>query len=59
MPRELNDPTERVRLGLPKGVNEKAFYVIELNLQKNGGLAAAEGQGRHQGTLHLSDLARL
>lgn len=40
--RELNDEEERVHLGLPKDPNGKASYVIELNLQKNGGLAAAE-----------------
>jgi subtilisin family serine protease len=44
LPRELLDPKERERLGLPEDENTKTSFVIELNLQRNGGLGAADNQ---------------
>jgi subtilisin family serine protease len=41
-PRGLYDEETRKRLRLPKDPNEYASYVVELNLQKLGGLAAAD-----------------
>jgi hypothetical protein len=41
-PRGLYDKETRKRLGLPDDPDEYASYVVELNLQKNGGLAAAD-----------------
>jgi subtilisin family serine protease len=41
-PRGLYDAETRKNLGLPDNPDEYASYVVELNLQKNGGLAAAD-----------------
>ena len=41
-PRGLYDRKTRQRLGLPNDPDEYASYVIELNLLKHGGLAAAD-----------------
>ena len=41
-PRGLYDKDTRKRLGLPESPDGKASFVVELNLQKNGGLAAAD-----------------
>ena len=41
-PRGLYNKDTRKRLGLPESADGKASFVVELNLQKNGGLAAAD-----------------
>ena len=41
-PRGLYNKDTRKRLGLPESPDGKASFVVELNLQKNGGLAAAD-----------------
>src|SRR3954464_8212530 len=41
-PRGLYDAETRKRLGLPNDPKTYASYVVELNLQKHGGLAAAD-----------------